>query len=214
MSALLDPFVETGSIHRVSLDTYVREIERYGGERGIRLAEGWFHADSAAALRVVALLDGEEDETLRWKAVAMGWDRLLVDFGLDYEGRERVVAGARASFGREFRIGTAARRRLAKRLRAERSALLDLVSGGSERGAFGDFEAVFRRRSVDSERIVRGFRRLEEAELLRCPLDELLRSLTHMHANRIIPASARAHELVIHDFLSRTYRSLRARIRQ
>lgn len=214
-SMLLRPFVETGSVYRVSLDTYVREIERYGGVGGIELAESWFRADSAAALRVIALLDREGDEPLRWRAVAMGWDRLLADFGLDYERKERVVTRARESFGKEFRVGPAARRRLARRLRAEREKLEALVavhSGDNSRLAI--FDRVFKQRSEATGDIVRQFRQRDEAGELECPLDELIRSLTHMHANRIFPMSARMHELVIHDFLSRTYRSLIARSRR
>lgn len=211
MSALLGPLVETGAVHRVNLDTYVREIERYGGSRGIELAEHWFCHDSVAALRVVTLLDGEDD--LRWKAVAMGWDRLLADFGLDYDGRERVVSEAREAFGREFRVDRTVRRRLAKRLRVERRDLEALVTGNSpESVRFAAFDGVLRRRSEATREITRRFRQLEKDGDLECPLDELLRNLMHMHANRVFPASARAQELVIHDFLSRTYRSLKARI--
>ena len=213
--SLVRPFVRAGSVYRVSLDTYVREIERYGGDRGIELAEAWFQHDSAAALRLVEHVRTAGDESLRWKAVAMGFDRLLADFGLDHEARERVTAAARETFGREFDLGRATKQRLARRLRTERSDLLDLVTGvsGSD-GPLRDFDAVFRERSAKIEPIVREFQRLDGAGELECPLDNLLRSLTHMHANRVLPASARAHELVIHDFLSRTYRSLKARARR
>lgn len=215
MSALLRPFIETGSVHRVSLDTYVREVERYGGDSGIELAEAWFRADSAAALRLVEAVQSGGDESLRWKAVAMGFDRLLTDFGLDHEARERITAAARKTFGREFGLGQATRQRLAKRLRTERSELVDLVTRVSgSNGPLGDLDAVFRERSAETAPIVRAFQRLDGTGELECPLDDLLRSLTHMHANRVLPASARAHELVIHDFLSRTYRSLKARGRR
>ena len=209
---VLKPLVDAGSLHRVTRDTYVREIERYGGDRGIELAERWFCADSTAALRVLKLLDGEAEEGLRWKAVAMGFDRLLADFGLDYEHRERVVTGARESFGREFHVGAAVRQRLAKRLRSERKAVEAVVTEVFQSGSpFAELDGAFGERSADAAEIVSEFRRLDEAQGLGCSLDELLRSLTHMHANRMLPSSARAHELVIHDFLSRTYRSLRAR---
>lgn len=211
-ATLSGPFLEDGSIQRVSLDTYVREIERYGGSRGIELAEGWFQHDSAAVLRLVEHVRNTEDESLRWKAVAMGFDRLLTDFGLDHEGRRRVVAGARESFGREFGAGPATRRRLATRLRAERADLEALLAGDvGDDARFAELDRVFRERSARTTGIVREYRRLEETGSLECPLDEVLRSFTHMHANRMLPASAGAQELVIHDFLTRTYRSLMAR---
>ena len=214
-AALARPFVENGSIQRVLVDTYVREIERYGGDRGITLAETWFHHDSAAVLRLVEHVRAAEDENLRWKAVAMGFDRLLADFGLHHEGRRRVVAGARESFGREFGAGPALRRRLAKRLRAERADLEAVVVGDAGGDArFAELDRVFRERSARTTEVVREYRQLQETGALECPLDEVLRSFTHMHANRMLPASARAQELVIHDFLSRTYRSLKARARR
>ncbi|MDE2754070.1 MAG: lantibiotic dehydratase [Gemmatimonadota bacterium] len=215
MSSLVRPLVREGSIQRVTIDTYVREAERYGGERGIELAEMWFHHDSVAVLRLLELVEAATDENLRWKAVAMGFDRLLADFGLDYAERERVVGSARESFAHEFRVGTAVRRRLAKRLRRERGDLEALVVGtGEEVPRLAAFHGLFRDRSARTTRIVRAYRQLDQAGDLECPLDEVLRSLTHMHANRVFPASARAHELVIHDFLSRTYRSLIARARR
>ncbi len=209
--ALAQPLFERGVLHRVSLDTYVRETERYGGDRGIELAEAWFRRDSETALRVLEIVAAAGDENLRWKAVAMGCDRLLADFGLDHEARERVVSNAREAFGQEFGVGPAARQRLAKRLRTERSGLLALVSGTPRAGPLGELDAAFRKRSEQTADIAREFRRLDEAGALLCSRDDLLRSLTHMAANRLLASSARAQELVIHDFLSRAYRSLIAR---
>ena len=209
---LLAPRVEGGFISRVCLDTYDRETERYGGERGMELAETWFRYDSVAVLRVLKLVESTGDENLRWKAAAMGFDRLLRDFGLDHAGRERVAGDARDSFGREFNIGAGVRQRLAKRLRTERRGLEALVSGAVESNSrLAAIDQVLGDRSVQAAGTVEEFRQLDNDGKLECPLDDILRSLTHMHANRMFAASARAQELVIHDFLSRTYRSLVAR---
>ena len=205
---LLRPFVERRSVHRaVGMDTYVREVERYGGPLGIGLAESWFRADSAAAMHIVELVHATGDEVLRWKAVAMGFDRLLADFGLDFGERDRVVTDARAWFAREFEVSPTARHQLAQRLRAEKRGLLELVTGRLE-GPLAAAHKAFRRRSAQTVGVVRRFRELAETGELECPVDGLLHSLSHMQANRILPALARAQELVLHDLLSRTYRSL------
>ena len=44
-------------------------------------------------------------------------------------------------------------------------------------------------------------------------LDDLSFSLAHMHVNRLVHASGRAHELVIYEFLERSYQSMAARAR-
>jgi hypothetical protein len=58
---------------RLCLDTYVREIERYGGSSAISPAEAFFYADSsfvAGTLRSV-------DEADRWKLATLGADQIL-----------------------------------------------------------------------------------------------------------------------------------------
>ncbi len=213
-ASLLRPAVDRGVMHRWTLDTYVRETERYGGSRGVELAEAWFRWDSEAALSVIGIVEASGDEDLRWRAALMGTDRLLADFGLGLRERERLVAKAREGYGKEFGVGAPARRRLARRLRRERSAVEAVVTGSVGSGPLAEIEAVFRRRSARAAETVAAIRRLEEEGGLECSLDDLLRSFAHMHANRLLPVSARAQEMVIHDFLSRTYRSLLARRRR
>lgn len=213
-AALLQPCVDQGSVHRWSLDTYVREVERYGGARGIELAEDWFRWDSDAALEVIGIVEESADEDLRWRAALMGTDRLLADFGLDLGERQRLAAKAREAYGKEFGVRAPVRRRLARRLRRERATVEAVVTGSVGSGPLAEVEAVFRRRSVRAARTVSKIRELDETGGLTVSLDDLLRSLAHMHANRLLPVSARAQELVIHDFLSRTYRSLLARQRR
>lgn len=235
-AALLRPFFREGLAHRLAVDTYVRETERYGGGRGMELAERWFRLDSEAALRVVEAVEASGAEGLRWQATLLGFDRLLGDFGLALPERREVIGKARENFGREFSVGAPLRRQLAGRLRRELPGVLRLLSGGSGAGGEtgsgsggesggGDageapdgplaaVDAAFRERSAGAADIVREFREREEAGELGRPLAAILRDFTHMHANRLLRVAARKHELVIHDFLGRAYRSLLARRRE
>lgn len=205
---LLRPFFREGLAHRLAVDTYVREAERYGGGRGMELAERWFRLDSEAVLRVVEAVEGSGEEGLRWKAALVGFDRLLGDFGLALSERREVIAKARENFGREFSVGAPLRRQLAGRLRREMPGVLRLLAGagedaeGSSEGPLTVVEAAFRERSAGAAGIVREFREREEAGELERPLPAILRDFTHMHANRLLRVAARKHELVIHDFRS------------
>ena len=210
-AVFMGPFVERGLAHRIAMDTYVREVERYGGPHGIELAENWFHADSVAVLDLVELVHTAGDENLRWKTTAMGFDRLFADFGLNFAERQQVVAQAQAGFWREFRIDPVIRRQLARRFRKERASLEEIVTGGRLEGSLIAAERVFRQRSEQTIRWVRRFLERATCGELDCSIDYLLRNLIHMHANRILPAAARAQELVLLDFLNRTYHSLQAR---
>jgi hypothetical protein len=46
------------------------------------------------------------------------------------------------------------------------------------------------------------------------PISELAISFSHMHVNRMIRASGRAHELILYDFLLKWYDARLARERQ
>ncbi|MGH3994155.1 MAG: thiopeptide-type bacteriocin biosynthesis protein, partial [Pseudonocardiaceae bacterium] len=59
LEAAIEPFCRDGSVWKLQLDTYEREIERYGGNEGIVLSERLFHADSEAALSIVETLSGD-----------------------------------------------------------------------------------------------------------------------------------------------------------
>ena len=216
---LLRPFFREGLAHRLAVDTYVREAERYGGGRGMELAEHWFRLDSEAVLRVVEAVEGSGDEGLRWRAALLGFHRLLGDFGLALAERREVIGKSRENFGREFSVGAPLRRQLAGRLRREMPGVLRLLSGAggdgeeSPEGPPAAVEAAFRERSAGAAGIAREFREREEAGELERPLTAILRDFTHMHANRLLRVAARKHELVIHDFLGRAYASLLARRR-
>ena len=127
-----------------------------------------------------------------WRSALLGTDRLLADFGLGLGERERVTSKAREAYGKEFRVGGKVRRRLGRRLQRERSAVEAVVTGSVASGALSKIEDVFRRRSARAAETVATIRRLDESGSLECSLDNLLRSLAQMHANRLLPVSARA----------------------
>ena len=89
LHAALDPLLADGRIWRVQLDTYEREIERYGGPEGIALAERLFQADSDAVLDILEMLEGDEGADVRWRLALRGIDMLLGDLGFDPETRMR-----------------------------------------------------------------------------------------------------------------------------
>jgi hypothetical protein len=85
------PLLDDGRLWRVQVDTYEREVERYGGALGIELAERVFHADSEAVLALAARLPEDARGDVRWRLAVLGMDRLLSDLGFDLETRHAVI---------------------------------------------------------------------------------------------------------------------------
>jgi thiopeptide-type bacteriocin biosynthesis protein len=202
-----------GLLHRLVFDTYEREVERYGGARGIAPAEAIFWADSEAAIDLLGWLDdqGDRKEAGRWQLVVAGADRLLNDFGFDLAAKLALMTTARKRFGREFSENAALRRQFAASYRGvqpELSALLDPAEAG---GPFAIPLDVLMRRSLRVRRAATRLRRLAVRGDLSTALTPLLESHIHMHANRLFRSEARRHELVVYDFMACWYRQQRAR---
>ncbi len=212
LEAAVAPLLQDGRLWRMQLDTYDREIERYGGPSGIALAERIFHADSEAALAIVGLLDGDQTADARWRLAVCGIDLLLGDLGLDADGKRAVLGHVRDGFFREFGGGKPLRVLLDQKQRAERRGLemlLDSVGEGT--GKLAPSLVILESRSERNSPLVAELRRLEQARRLTMPVAQIAPSLVHMHVNRLIRAAQRPHELVLYDLLSSIYDSRAAR---
>jgi thiopeptide-type bacteriocin biosynthesis protein len=213
LRAAVAPFLDDSLVWRLQLDTYEREVERYGGAQGIVLAEQLFEADSEAALEVVGLYPEDARGDVRWRLALYGMDRLLTDLPLDPDQRREVLWKVRASFAAEFRADVNLRRQLGDRFRKERPTLERLLApdGGDPEDVLAPGRAVLRQRSQRWAAVLLSLRESAAAGRLSQPLTELATSYLHMHANRLLRSAQRPQEVVLYDFLARLYESQTAR---
>lgn len=206
LQAAAAPLLEAGQLWRMQLDTYEREVERYGGDRGVELAEQVFTADSEAVLTIMGSQQGDAGLGLRWRLALRGMDMLFDDLGLTLGEKRFVTHRAREGFGREFGVDGNFRRRVSQRYRAERAqleALLDPRQAPSAPLAAG-LEALHRR-SRQLAPVTTELRRLGRAGRLSTTLTDLATSYAHMHVNRLLRSAQRAQELVLYELLDRAY---------
>jgi thiopeptide-type bacteriocin biosynthesis protein len=208
-------FLADGRLWKVQLDTYDREVERYGGPEGIELCERLFQADSEAVLEIIEMIEGDEGADIRWRLALLGCDLLFSDLGLTPEDRRTALGHLRASFLREFSSGKPLRVQLDQKLRAERRSLATLLEGGlGEEDLLAPALDVLARRSRAFAPVAEELRQREAAGRLTVPVAEMSTSFVHMFVNRIIRSAARAHELVLYDFLHQLHESREARKRK
>jgi thiopeptide-type bacteriocin biosynthesis protein len=203
------PLVADGSVARVQLDTYTRELERYGGDASMELVEQIFWFDSEAVLAIVEQLDGDAGADARWRLALRGIDRLLAALGLDGEGRARVVGRGREMLGGEHRASAELWRGLGERFTRERADLEVVFGGDPAREADHALEPGFTILARRDQRIAEMSADLRAA--IGDRLDDIGWSLAHMHANRLLHAAQRTQEMVLYDFLRRLYAAQRAR---
>ncbi|MBV8756053.1 MAG: lantibiotic dehydratase [Deltaproteobacteria bacterium] len=196
-------------VRRLVLDTYEREVERYGGDRGIELAEHIFAADSEAVLTIVEHTRGDEGADVRWKLAVLGLDLMARDLGLDVPARLALATRVRDGFAAEHGVDTAFQKRLGDKFRAhatELAALLATRLDDPDHDYAPGLEA-FAARSAAIAPLAAEMRAHVSS------VDDVLASLWHMHVNRMLPSMQRRQELVIYDLLRRHYDGVIARQR-
>ena len=213
LQSAVAPLLNDGRLWRLQLDTYEREVERYGGACGIVLAERLFHADSDAVLEILELLEeGDAGAEERWRLALRGIDALLADFQFDLATKRAMLKHLREAFVKEFRADEKLKAQLSDKFRKERTSLETLLDPARDaESPLAPGFAVLRGRSARLAPIIAELQRCERAGQLSAPLAEIATSYLHMHVNRILRAAHRAQELVLYDFLAHLYESQAAR---
>lgn len=203
----LAPLLDDGRVWRVTLDTYEREVERYGGPEGIELAEHIFHADSEATLEIVEMLDtGDPGLEERWRLALRGMAQLLDDLGFDDTARAALMRDARNGLAHELRADDTLGKQLGRRWRTERPGLAHFLDSAQDKESpLAPGLEVLCARSERLRPVAAELRAREAGRRLTAPLRDLAWSFLHMHANRLLRSANREQELVLYDLLARHY---------
>jgi thiopeptide-type bacteriocin biosynthesis protein len=199
-------------VARFSLDTYVREVERYGGDEGVILAEEFFGADSEAVVAILAALRDDSDALAwRWKLALCGVDTMLSAFGMDGTAADWTAARC-AAYAHEFAPSKVVLRQISDRFRRERDSLVQTLQlARSLEAEEYPALAALRRRNERFAALGAALGRLDRAGRLTAPFAEVAASLAHLHVNRMLRLQQRFQEYVIFDFLRRLRHSVLAR---
>lgn len=214
MHRRLKPLLQNGSLWRVELCTYQREVDRYGGPHNIERAERLFELDSEVALAIIQQYPGDSGASLRWQLALAGTDRWLQDFGLDLAARHQLARKARDGYLREIHAdGKAIQGWFSDRFRKERKAVEQLLRVGltPDSGPASYGLAMLAHRSQRSAPLIAEIHSLSGQDRLSVSINDLLGSLVHMQVNRVLRSTQRIQELVIYEFLVRLYASEIAR---
>lgn len=210
LTIAMAPYLADGTVSTVALDTYHRELERYGGDEGIEIAEQIHAADSDAVLEVLGMLDGEELADARWRLCVYATDRLLADAGLDMQQRRDWVRDGAAGYRIEYPGARGLDTGIGARWRSERAEIAALLDDTQDH-PYEPGRRAFRQRSETLAPLLGELADRDLRGLLTQQFPDLVHSFSHLNAIRLLRSAARTHELVILSFLDRHYASQIAR---
>ena len=173
-----DDLIKKELCSRLCLDTYDREIERYGGAAAIASAEAIFAADSSAVLELLRLgRTGLLDVDMTTLAV-LSVDDLLFSLGASEDDRLEC-----------YRNATPSKRTAGSEYREFKATLRSLLSDPDYRGTYVGGEHLTevladRRRKLAGP--AHQIRALTQTNDLSQPLTALYASYVHLHCNRLI----------------------------
>jgi len=209
----LAPYTDSKLIWKVQIDTYKRELERYGNSSMVVCEEIFCH-DSEMVSGLVNLVDQNPNnaEQQRWLIAMLAVDEILNDNGLDLNQKTEVFKHLHEGFGKEFGMNKALRVQIDAKYRRFKKEIASVL----ERQANDDFVSLY---EIVSEKSIRCKELYEEISKMReydktipNPVD-LLSSFSHMLLNRLFRSKQRMQEMVVYGLLYRYYHSQAMRLK-
>ena len=192
-----------GALSLIS-DSYVREIERYGGsDESIRLAEQAF-CDQTSLLSGTIIAGADfSDCSQRWKVAMLACHHLVER--LDPRSKAMFVRGLRQGLAdRYFEDRATLRSALGSKFRE--LGVIDFMRDAiGLRTAEGRCDSFLSEYEGKARQMVIRLRMLEAGSLLNRPVDQFVGSLMHMMNNRVFRSDSILNEMMIYDHLSRWY---------
>jgi lantibiotic biosynthesis protein len=197
----IQSFENEGIIWKMQVDTYQREIERYGAEV-MELTETIFFEDSKAVLSMIDQTWGEEREVIRWQWCLKLIDTFLSDFGLSLTEKKNLLERMKTSFANEFNINKDLKLQLDQRFRNNRNVIELILNDSLDENH--EYAPLFEFINLKSENTKS---HLQQIKILKSEDNYLnyLSDMIHMMVNRTIGDNQRTHELLLYDFLFRYY---------
>lgn len=189
----LHELLETDNLWKITIDTYHRELERYGAGF-IDAAESLFHFDSSFVISCYAGIEFSEELTLLTSMRV--FDFYLKAFGLSLAERHRFTDKVRLDFSKEFQANKLHRLHFSKQYR-DLKAKIAAYFESSENSML---EALFEEYRNNVEKTI--LATTEKTE----DVNSAIISLLHMHANRFFQSSNRKYEYNVYALLEQKYK--------
>lgn len=190
----LKEYIESGEISNILIDTYNREIERYGGNT-IEEAETLFYTNSEFALQCLHY-DDEEKIIVSLFYI----DGILSKLNLSPDEKLNWIKDFNTAFKLELNADKKLNSQLDKKYREFKPKYLDFIQSKE----FLEERNIIISNIEEGNLVLQNIIGHDENQSL--SLQSFFQSIFHMNINRIFVSNQRLFELVIYDYLLRYYK--------
>lgn len=193
----LQEFVDCGEISNISIETYNREIERYG-QNTIEEAETLFHKNSKFTL--LCLPYDDEDKLL---FCIFYINEILNKLNLEIQWKLIWIKNFNDAFKEEFNADKNLNSQLDKKYRAFKPKLMNFI----QLAEFSDERNAIIIHIEECASELQKILHQHQNQSLEVSLQSFFQSMFHMNINRLFVSNQRLFEMVIYDYLWRYYKS-------
>jgi thiopeptide-type bacteriocin biosynthesis protein len=210
----MDQYLGNGLVWKLQMDTYQREVNRYGWAT-MSLSEDLFFFDSQLICNLLTPIRGEDAEECRLNVALFSIDMLMADFGLNLTGKLELATSLRDCFYKEFGVNRDFKKLIDAKFRTRKRDIGCVIerSGYECSESWNEIMDFVDAWSVEQKKSTGRILRILCSLNLKAALNDLIASYIHMHCNRLFRSRQRMYELVLCDFLCRYYETVVARTR-
>jgi thiopeptide-type bacteriocin biosynthesis protein len=214
LNSLFNPLLESRLIEKVQIDTYYRELERYGFQH-INDVETLFYIDSENILELISQLNNDDvGDLIRLKYACLNIYILMQNFHLEKEKLSSVVSLCQQNYFNEHGGQKELQFLLNDKYRKYRKSIEKLLTIPNldileEEDQF-ILNTISKKDKLQAQ-LINSILEKNIEQNKKIEVVELIQSLIHMHVNRLFKSKQRTYELLVYDFLQRCLKSVEAR---
>ena len=190
-------------IWKIQLDTYSREIERYGSNT-ISLCETIFWVDSRSAIQLLNIFINDRNEVSKTLWSLRLTDEVLHACGLNMQQKREFVELVRKSFQREFETSKSSLDSINVKYSTYKEAIKSVMDEQAQ-SHYPVIAHIVQQKMVEMAPLFAELARIRDANLLQTDFFQLISSIIHMMLNRLITHKERVHEMLVYEFLKKFY---------
>lgn len=206
LNFLLTDSMQKNLVWKLQIDTYTRELERYGAER-IEDIESIFYRDSEMTIKILDYTENNGIQNVQWLSGLYSIDSLLNSFKVPLERKKQLMEKYVSSFSAEMNLDTDLKRQLSLKYRKNKKNIDLFLLKNTEHTQLIDLVS---QRDKEMEHSIS---KIINEELDFENLGRLIFSISHMSLNRLYRTKSRQNEFVSYHLLFYYYESKLAQLK-